>query len=228
MRNQNVGFTLCTGPRAGGKTTLLGLMNQLVGTGTTVFNDTSAILDHHIQNETQIGLQLLRLQQERDRGKILPARLVFDAVSSWIDGTLQAARMTHHFFLAGSPRDPDQSRLWKDTFPNLLVVHITTTISEVMEGIRLRQKTGQIRPDESEEAVLNGWNEYQEKVVPAICILNGKTIELPRSMPMIQKLEACIPRLPISGQVSSLMLKRLRDHNHPVAIKVREIDGVKT
>lgn len=219
-------FTLATGPRACGKSKQLKLIHELANHGNVVFGETSEILNTHITKNTRIGLELQKHSDKIKKGMIVPADdLVFEAIMQWVNA-IRERQNVYHVLLSGSPRSTRQSVLWKQLSHPVRVVHTRTTKSQVAEGIRLRQEeTGIVRHDEFEEAVETAWGEYKEKIEPGLEVFNGHVLHNDRSEPMQKRLEKTINHMKIPPQIKVRWIKRLNQENHPVAIKVRMLDG---
>jgi adenylate kinase family enzyme len=223
----NIGFTLATGSRACGKTTLLKLICNLAHCGGVVFEDTSNILDLHRKRETKIGIELKKYDADRANGKILPDELAFEAVTQWIHAK-QEFQELKHILLAGSPRGVKQSQLWKQfAGQNIRVLHIPTTLEQIERSVAQRQvENGEVRSDETVVAINNAWSEYQNKVVPGLKVFNGHVLDLPRQLSMRNRLERAIEHMAINDQVRHRWMRRLNTPTHPVSRRVDELDGV--
>jgi adenylate kinase family enzyme len=220
-------FTLSTGPRACGKTTLLKLLAQLANNGCVIVADTSEIIDLHISKGTKLGQQLATYRAEKVAGKVLPCdKIVFEAVIQWVMAK-QERQNVHHVLLGGSPRSEKQSRLWMGYTRQISVINIHAEPHEVKDGvIRRQQITGVARPDETEEAIQNAINDYKNRILPGLEVFNGHVLRLKRSQPMRERLKLAINHGKWPDQVRRRMLVRLDTPTHPVSIMVDEMDGV--
>jgi len=219
--------TLATGPRACGKTTLLGIIQELAHCDSVIFGDTSSIIDLHIQKGTQIGIRLAEYRKDRAAGKIIRNdELILEALRLWIDwknmnGTVR------HVLLGGSPRSKEQSLFWKKYSSNSRVLHITIkNFEDILEGIRLRQKgNGDSRTDESTQSLETSWRDYNELVVPGLKLFNGHVINLDRSEPLFNRVEAAIKHICLPDSVRKKWLHRLHTRDNPTRRKIEEFDS---
>jgi adenylate kinase family enzyme len=219
-------YTLLVGPRACGKTTMGTLVRDLFHTDNVVFVDTSSILDWARQRNDPIGEELRMLRREQSRGIILPATLVFNAINAW-EVEMRTRRHLAHLILAGSPRDPEQCKLWKSTRGNRVrVIHIQSEMEGVMAGVNTRQsETGCTRDDESNESLFTSYREYREKVVPGLNILNGHVLHLRREEPLNNQIEKVIGHIIAPDGVKNKLIRRLNSPQHPVRERIEQISS---
>lgn len=217
-------YSLIVGPRACGKTTMSSLIRDLLHRDDIVSVDTSSILDWACEQNDDIARELNQRRQERSRGIILPAQLVFNAISAW-EHELKKRRNLTHLILAGSPRDPEQCQLWKTTRGDRFrVIHIKSEMDGVRAGVKTRQtETGVIRQDESDDSLLTSYNEYRFKVLPGLNTLNGQVLHLSRNEPLITQLGKVIDHIIVPDGVKKKLHRRLHSPQHPVRLRIDQI-----
>jgi adenylate kinase family enzyme len=219
--------TLATGPRACGKTTMLGIIAKLAHCDSVIFGDTSGIIDLHIKRETSIGKRLAEYRKDRASGKIIRNdALILEAIRQWI-AWMNRNNTVKHVLLGGSPRSKEQSQFWKKYSSNSRVLHITIKdFGGILEGIKLRQKeSGDSRTDESIESLQTAWNDYNELVVPGLKVFNGHVLNLDRSEPLLTRVEAAINHIYLPESVRKKWLHRLHTRDNPTRIEIERLDS---
>ena len=169
------------GPRACGKTLLLGFLARLYGGGLVV-GDSSEICDNEIKNNTDVGRQLQACATARSSGDLYPSGLAVKAALNHIETCTKRIQLSHTPYcgivLAGAGRDPDQVHMLTAAGYVVHFVHITSTLREVFEGVmrrivadeaeRARGQTALARTDTSVTAVIRSWAKYKTSIVAAV------------------------------------------------------------
>lgn len=224
MHNGEVGFTLATGPRACGKSTLLSIVHKLMNNEHVVFTDTSEIICAHVDKGTEIGKRLRAHLEDMHSGVIIPNdELIVEAVFQWVEAAKR--RKFFHFLIGGSPRSIEQSRLWAKRTRNFRVIGINMTFDDMRRSVITRnQKTGKMRPDENEEAIQRAWMEYHSKVRPGLSALNGEVLYLERRESLMDRVRKVVEHMLIPENVRKTLLHRLDCKEHPVTAEIEAMD----
>lgn len=230
---------LSTGPSGNGKTTFFELLEILLKPRHSPeivrkIDMSKIIMRWGMTRNGSLGDRLRAQKIMIDIGKLLPDDLVIETFNAWYEELITGPHSVDVkvLLLSGAPRSVAQLSLL-ELFEKVTVINILATREQSEAAIKRRlEQSRELRADDvgGDAVVKQKWAEYENSVLPAMALLNGKGLHLDRSEPLTVRLRKTLEHMEkSSGSMNSHLIhkamRRLSNHGHQIHRDITRIEN---
>jgi hypothetical protein len=226
MKKQNTPVVAIAAAVGAGKTTVLEVL-ELVFQGDPRFLilDTSAVIAWHRTRGTKLGQLFTSLAEDQKERKLMPDKPVMKAAVQKIQFHTNPGQPILKAFWGGVPRSKHQGELLYKNFEHLCLVTIDCSLEEALKADAERPP----RLDGGPEKTKKAYKMHHDLAQPGIDYLvtrkRIKRLPLKRGETMATKIKAIIEFAGLGPEVTTALLNRCTDPEHPACQRIHKLDG---
>ena len=170
---------------------------------------------HRSRPETELGKTFLELKKMEEENELLPDEPIIEGICAYLKDWQQTNGDIYQCVLAGAPRTADQSEMLMQQFPDSKLVHVSTTLEEIMDDLALKGKrSGRTDGDND---VPERFHKHESMTVPGIMRFMirrpSHMLTLNRKDKMAKKIRSIIPFMGLRSLAQSRFMHRTKERD---------------